>query len=232
MAVRRVNLGEPITAAGQNALIDQSNANADLGVDGMFWGSGSGGHTGGIQPTAGIAERFFELADPHAPGGTTPAYPIAWDSSGSEYITDTEADTFDVVDVFSRFRGRGRDDEAATEFDSGGTRGKHGSKGRVVQRNGQWEIEWMQPHALRVRANVNGPGDSCSPAGFTAGDSTVCIDSVEIIQPIAPALLMADVEISNNIYLWIGDNDAIISVEWNDITESWDVYQMDCAAEE
>lgn len=222
MAVPRVNLGEPITAAGQNSLIDQSNANADLNLAGGFWESGVTGHTGGLQPTAGINERFFELASSHAPGGTTAAYPSVWD--GEEYITDTDADTFDVVDVFKRFRGRERDEGPASETDSGGTRGKHGSIGRAVFRNGQWEIEWMQQHALRIRADVNEGG------GFTAGDSTITVNAVVVIQPIDVGLLMADVTVVNNTYLWVGDNDAVISAEWNDSTESWDAYAMDCAA--
>lgn len=175
----------------------------------------------------GITEKYFELQDDHAPGDTTPAYPRTWDRDGDEYVTDTDADTVDVVDVLKRFRGRGRDEEAPAEEDSGGTRGKHGSFLRAVKRHGQWEIDDMQPHAMWFKADVDESGDFTAP-------TDPAVDGVTVILPVDTALLMADVTQFSNTFLWDGDDDAVIVGNWNDEDDSTtdpDTNQMDCAAE-
>jgi len=167
----------------------------------------------------GTAVAHYELYDAHAPGGTSTAYVRPW--SGSDYVTDTAADKIEVVDVLKQFRGRARSAVPAAEDDVAGVRGKHGSFGMATLRNSQWEIDAMQPHATWIRALVY------DTDGFTGG-ATIAVDNVVVIQPVDTAILMADVTPANNIHLWDGDDNAKLTLAWNDQSESWDFVQMDC----
>jgi hypothetical protein len=218
--------GEYLTAAFLQQLTDLVNAASELGLSGPNWASGSGGPVAGYAPSSGASVRHFELSSSHAPGGTTAAYIRNWDSSEDDYVTDTSADTFDVVDPLKRFRGRERDEGPASEDDSGGTRGKHGSWGVAVYRHGQWEIEYMQPHALMIYCLVN------DASGFADTDATFGVDAIFVIQPTDTALLMADVgaSISNARLDWDGDDDAPMYLVWDDQDENWHPVQMKCKA--
>lgn len=183
---------------------------------------GRRGHRGRWFNRPGRRARHFELYDDLAPGGTPQAYPRPWDEDATDYATDTDEDTFEVVDVLKRFRGRGRDESASAEEDSGGTRGKHGSRGVAVKRHGQWEIEYLQPHATFLRCLVDESGD------FTTSTLTVDVDTVQVVQPTDKALLMADVTTVENIWEWAGLDDQRVIALWNDATEDWEMDMKKC----
>lgn len=209
MPIEPVQRGVLPETEHQNRLIAQCNANVTPDV---------------VRPSSATA-RHFELSSSHAPGGTTAAYPRNWDSGEDDYVTDTTADTFDVVDVLKRFRGRERDEGAPAEDDSGGTRGKHGSFGVAVYRHGRWEIEYVQPHATGIFCYVN------DASGFASTDSTFGVDAVVVIQPVDTALLMADVATISNARLdWDGDDNAPMYLWWDDADENWHGVQMKCKA--
>ncbi len=162
-----------------------------------------------------------ELYEALAPGGTAEAYPRAWGSDEDDYVSDTDADTFEVVDVFKQFRGRGRDETATAEDDSDGTRGKHGSFGRASRRHGRWELDRLQPHATGITCLVN-------DSSYTGGDITV--DTVVVTKPVKAALLMADVTSVVNRH-WDPDtveDDQPITAEWDDVLEKMAAIQEDC----
>ncbi len=156
--------------------------------------------------------KYFELSDPLEPGGTAPAFPRNW--NGTEYVTDTDTDTFDVVDVLERFRGRGRDfTDPANELE--------GSIGLAISRNGQWEIEHLQPHALFIVCAADG--------AFTSSTEPVSIKDVIVIQPVDTALLMEDPTITvDNPHDYEGSDGARIVGMWNDVLEVFELLQVDC----
>ncbi len=168
----------------------------------------------------GGSVRYFELYEAHAPGSTTQAYPRPWDNTAGDYVTDTSADTFPVVDVLGEFRGRAR----GVEY------GWDGSKGMAVQRHGQWEIEKLEKHAIRIICTVNEPSISGGEAGFCGTDSWITVDNVVVTQPVDTALLMAEVTQVFNLFDWEGDTGQTLEAEWNDAEERWDAAQKDCGA--
>lgn len=173
-------------------------------------------------PTRGGGDtaRRFELSSDHAPGNTTPAYPRNW--SGTAWVTDTSAAAISVVDVDSEYRGRGRDEGASAETDSGGTRGKHGSFVKATFRSGQYEIDSMSRHATHISCNAT--------ANWTISATTVAVDAVTVIQPTDLAILMDDVTAVYVVHNWDGDDDALIKAEWNDSQERWEMHAADCPA--
>lgn len=210
--------GELPSAAGHNAMRDMLGRTAS--GSGMLIDS-TGAHQRPLQSAAGARlEGYVELYDDLAPGGTAQAYPRS--HNGTAYATDLTADTFPVVDVQSRWRGRGRDGTAPAEDDSGGTRGKHGSFGHVVYRNGQWELDWLQPHAIGITCQVN-------DSSYASGD--IDVDTVVVTKPIKTALLTADVTSVLNRHSWDADtvdDDAPITAEWDDALERMAAIQEDC----
>ncbi len=213
--------GELPSAAGHNAMremLGRREAGPGMVVD------STGFHQRPMVSTR--LEKYVELYDDLAPGGTAQAYPRNWGSGVEEYVTDTDADTFEVVDVFSRFRGRGRDETAPAEDDSDGTRGKHGSFGRVVARNGQWELDWLQPHAEQITATVDDTGH------FDSGDTTITVDNVAVVAPVDAALLLTDVNQVYNIAKRIGVDNAVLTAEWNDGQERFDLDELEEQATE
>ena len=169
-----------------------------------------------------MAVRYFELYGSLAPGDTAQAYPRNWSSGAGDYVTDTGADTFPVVDVLNEFRGRARGVED----------GWAGSKGMAVKRHGQWEIEKLEKHAIRITCTVNEPEDSGGYAGFTSCDAWISVDNVVVTQPVDTALLMFDVTQVFNLFDWDGDDNQTLEAEWNDSEEQWDGAQKDCGTVE
>ena len=163
------------------------------------------------QPGAQRREVMFELYDAMAPDDlAVQAYPRLWD--GTEYVTDYTANTFPVIDQFSRFRGRGKDDLVSPD--------NAGSRGMAVRRYGVWMIEYLQPHATWITCVVD-------ESAYTAGPITV--DAVVVTQPVHTALLMAAVTEVENIHKWDPvDDDATVQASWNDVEFRWDAVQMDC----
>ncbi len=229
--IERVKLEDPLSAAHTNQLVDAANANAEPGIAGGMWSSGVHGATAAILPDVSTATRYIELYDALAPGGTAQAYIRNWDSDTSAYVTDTDFDTFEVVDVLNRHRGRARSGTPASENDSGGTRGKHGSFGRAVYRSGRWEIEELEAHALLLVATVNEPDDSSDAGvGFATSDTTIDVDAVTIVQPTDQAIIMDDIELVYNVHDWEGDDNARLVAFWNDATEQWEAIMVNCPA--
>jgi hypothetical protein len=222
MTLPHVDVGDPPIAAEQNALIDRAIRNTTLDVTGLAWSSGALGQTIGPPPQVGQKGRHFELYDSLAPGGTPQAYPRPWDEDANDYATDTAADTFEVVDALKRFRGRARDEGASAEDDSGGTRGKHGSRGIAMMRHGRLEIEYLQPHATFLTCLVNEASD------FTTSTEPVDVDNVQVVQPTDKALLMADVTSVVNIWDWAGLNNQRVKALWNDSAEQWEMDMKKC----
>ena len=158
--------------------------------------------------------RYFELKDALGPGETVAAYPREWDDDEGDYVTDTTADTFNVVDVLERFRGRGKNE----------SEGIDGSKGIAVLRNGQWEIDHLQPHALLIvcRSEDNVQGEDIS--GFI-----VTVGSVKVVSPVKTALLMIEpLTTVTNPHFWDIPEDGRIVAMWNDETENYEILQVDC----
>ncbi len=214
--------GELPSAAGHNAmreLLGRTASGATVLVD-------STGTHHRRQPSSGDTrlEGYVELYEALAPGGTAQAYPRSW--NGTAYVTDLTADTFAVVDVLKQWRGGGRDGTASAEDDSGGTRGKHGSFGRVVYRNGQWELDWLQPHAKQITATVNDTGH------FDSSDTTITVDAVAVVAPVDAALLLTDVNQVYNIAKRIGVDNAVVTAEWNDGQERFDLDELEEQATE
>lgn len=168
------------------------------------------------QPGARRREVMFELYEPLAPGGTALAYPRPWD--GTEYVTDYTADTFPVVDQFSRWRGRGKDDLVSPD--------DFGSRGLAVVRYGVLMIEYLQQHATWITCKVNDPS-------YTGGPITV--DTVVVTKPVHTALLTIAVTKIQNIHGWDPvDDNAVVQASWNDKIDlptypAWDGVQIDCA---
>lgn len=222
MAIQRVGQDDPLSAGHTNSIVDQVNANRELGITNMMTQSGSTGTVGGYVP-GGQRVRYFELSSALSPGSTAGAYIRNWDSEEEEYVTDLEADTFDVVDVLKEYRGRERDEGPDDEDDSGGTRGKHGSFGQAIQRHGQWEIEKLEPAALLIECLVDEAGD------FETSAEEINIDAIVVIQPRGTAILMADVSaVENTTFDWEGDDDAPLYLLWHDVEEEWRPFQMRC----
>lgn len=178
------------------------------------------------KPAAISRERMFELSADHAPGGTTTAYPREWGSEG--YETDYEAGLLTLYDPEKRFRGRGYDSSIEAVTDDNGKRGRYGSRGKAVYRNGRWEIEWLQPHATVLSCVV------LDEDGFVEGDSTIGIDVIIVIAPVRSALLMknAGPTVSNERLDWDGDTGAPMYLLWDDAVAEYHPLQMKCPATE
>lgn len=163
---------------------------------------------------------MIELYDAMAPDDSfRQAYPRLWNSTIPGWVTDYTADTFPVLDVLSRFRGRGKDSLISPD--------DWGSRGLVVFRHGRWEVEYLQPHATWITCKVN-------DSSYTGGPITV--DAVVVTQPVHTALLMAAVTEIHNIHQWDPvDDNATVQASWNDKIDppdypGWDGVQIDCAA--
>ena len=208
--------GELPSAAGHNAmreLLGRTASGAAVLVD------STGAHHRRQPSVDSRLEGYVELYEALAPGGTAQAYPRSW--NGTAYVTDLTADTFAVVDVLKQWRGRGRDGTASAEDDSGGTRGKHGSFGHVVARNGQWELDDLSPHATGITCQVN-------DSSYASGD--IDVDTVVVTKPVKIALLMDDVTSVVNRH-WDADtvdDDDPITAEWDDVLEKMAAIQEDC----
>ncbi|KKN18570.1 hypothetical protein LCGC14_0954350 [marine sediment metagenome] len=172
------------------------------------------------QPGHQRREVMFELYDAMAPDDSfRQAYPRLWDNTNSEWVTDYTAATFPVLDVLSRFRGRGQGDLVSPD--------DWGSRGLALFRHGRLEVEYLQPHATWITCKVN-------DSAYTAGPITV--DAVVVTQPVLTALLMAAVTEIHNIHQWDPvDDNATVQASWNDKIDppdypGWDGVQIDCAA--
>ncbi len=221
MTLEHVERGR-LLLSEQNRLIDQVNANTPVGAAGAAWASGSHGAVLLVPPRRGAIYKYFELYDSLAPGNSAEAYPMDWDADTGLYVTDTDEDTFTVYDVGGRHRGRGRDEGASAENDSGGTRGKHGSKGLTVYRNGRWEIEWLQEHAQWIICLV--------ASDFVTGDANISVDTVVVTGPTDVALLMSDVTEVDNLHSWAGAAGQTLQARWDDSYELWRAAQKDCGS--
>lgn len=195
-----------------NGMVDQINANTPPGAAGASWSSGSHGAVLLMHPRGRNAFRYFELYDSLAPGGTAEAYPMEFDSDSGLYITQLDEDTFPVIDVGSRFRGRARGVES----------GWDGSKGLAIFRNGAWEIEWLQDHAIWAVCLVS--------SKFEEGDGFISVYSVSVIGPTDQALLMGSVTQAVNIHGWSGGFNQTLQIRWRDDDEEWIAVQKDCGS--
>jgi hypothetical protein len=195
-----------------NSLVDQTNANTPPGAAGAFWASGSHGSVLLYPPRGGSRFKYFELYDSLAPGGTSQAYPMEFDSDSGLYVTQLSEDTFPVIDVGSRFRGRARGVES----------GWDGSKGLAINRNGGWEIEWLQDHAIWALCLVS--------SKFETDDEFISVDTVSVIGPTDQALLMFSVTQALNIHDWSGGFNQVLQIRWDDGNERWIAVQKDCGS--
>ncbi len=211
MTIRHVERGR-LLLAEQNRLIDQVNANTPPGGGGASWSPGSHGAVLLVRPRGGSAFQYFELYDSLAPGGSAEAYPMEYDDDSGLYVTDLTQDTFTVWDAGSRFRGRARGVES----------GWDGSKGLAVYRDGNWQIEWLQPHATWIVCLVYDK--------FEITDTWILVDTVGVTGPTDSALLMGSVSQVANIHEWSGGDGQTLQAVWNDSDERWDAVQKDCGS--
>ncbi len=221
MTIPHVQPGR-LSKAEQDRLIDQVNANTPVGAAGAPWQSGTAGSVLGLPPRGGQPYQYFELYDSLAPGGYAEAYPMEWDEDSGLYVTDLDADTFTVYDVGGRFRGRARSDDPDDEDDSDGLRGKHGSQGMAVERNGNWEIEWLQPHATWIVCLVYDK--------FETDTTWILVDTVSVIGPTDQALLMESVTQAKNIFEWSGGEGQTLMIQRDDANGYWVAVQKDCGS--
>ena len=159
--------------------------------------------------------RHFELKTALTPGGSATAHPQDW--NGTAYVTDTAAAReFTVEDVRVIFRGRGKDllaDPLA------------GSMGKAVLRNGQWEIDELTPHALKLSVAVDDATDVAS------GDASFNVDTAVVMQPTGAIIVDHDPAADFTVYNVYADDlndDAYITVEWNEATDHWEVANITC----
>lgn len=195
-----------------NSLVDQTNLNMPPGAAGAFWASGSHGPVLLYPPRGGTPFRYFELYGSLAPGGSAEAFPMEFDSDSGLYITQLEEDTFTVIDVGSRFRGRAR----------GVEEGWDGSKGLAIFRNGEWEIEWLQDHATWALCLVS--------SKFETDDEFISVDTVSIIGPTDQALEMSNITQAKNIFEWSGGFGQTLMIQWDDANTYWVAVQKDCGS--
>ena len=222
--------GELPSAAGHNAMRDMLGRQHTAP---LLVSDSTGMHQRRIGEEDGEEFQYFELYDALAPAGSAEAYPMNWDNDSSSYVTDLLADTITVYDVpptdntpplDGRHRGRARDETAPAEHDLTGLykvllRGRHGSQGLAIWRNGRWEICWLQPHATWLTCQVD-------ESSFTGG-STIAVDTVVITEPVDTALAQADIVEVQNIHGWTDiSDDAVLQAVWNDSTELWDAVQV------
>jgi hypothetical protein len=165
-------------------------------------------------PRGGTPFRYFELYDSLAPGGTAQAFPMEFDSDSGLYVTQLNEDTFPVIDVGSRFRGRARDTMESPDED--------GSKGLAIFRNGEWEIEWLQDHATWALCLVS--------SKFEIDDEFIPVDTVSIIGPTDQALEMSNITQAKNIFGWSGGFGQTLMIQWDDGNEHWIAAQKDCGS--
>jgi len=154
--------------------------------------------------------RAFELKDAHTPGATSTAYLRTWDGDSYETDTDTE---FEAVDERGVFRGRAKDAYSSPHDE--------GSLGEAVLRNGQWEITWMTPHALKIQGAAVGD--------FTASSTT--IDGVTVMQPSGAIIVDQDPAAAMTVYdifNWDGSEDDLIIAVWNENTDHWEIQEIVC----
>ncbi len=170
--------------------------------------------------------RYFELKDDLTPGGTADAYRLQWDETASDwerFDADPPNDDYDEVEVFDGLgttRGKGADDDATPDP----------LTGTIVQARrvgDQWHIVAAQPWPLRVRGLLT--------AALATTDATFKIDGVVILSPIGAIdikhLLDASDELTvSNTHDWEGDDNGNCRAEWNEDSEVWEAYQVDCPA--
>lgn len=185
---------------------------------GHMLGPGSSSDSRGVSyvppPPGEVVEvRHIELSDDldPTPGGTADAYPRNW--NGTAYVTDLTATPFEVVDVLGIYRGRGRNSFSQT-WD--------GSKGRAVLRNGQWEIEELQPHATEITCLID------MAAGLVTTDVNITVDTATIMSPVGAIWAFGLVTSVLNKHDFAGDDDGVVTAKWNEDTDQYEAVQVNC----
>jgi hypothetical protein len=156
-------------------------------------------------------EKYIELKDNLSPGGVADAYERPW--NGSQYVTNLSGTPFEVVDVLGIFRGRGVNSYSQTW---------NGSRGRVVRRNGQWELDALQPHALAIKCQVNMVG------GLATTDTNIIVANVTISHPIGGLLATGLVGSLPNTFNFESDHGGVVWAEWNEDQVRFEPVQVIC----
>lgn len=178
-------------------------------------------------PLADSEERwqYFELKADLTPGSSADAYFLRDDGAGGLERIDSDPpnETWreaEVKDLLGITRGKGADDDASPDP-------LDGTKLLARPVGDEWHIVAAQPWPLRIRGQLT--------AALATTDSTFTIDNVQVMSPIGAIdvghILDASDEVTvSNTHTWEGDDNGVVRAEWNENTQLWEAYQVDCPA--
>lgn len=165
---------------------------------------------------AGTSRRHFELKDAHTPGATSTAYNQDWD--GANWVADADTE-FLVTDVKEIYRGRAKAAYAAPH--------DAGSLGTAVFNHEtlRWEMEWLQPHALRIYG--------LTKVAVAAVDGTFGIDGHHVMQPSGSIIVdqdpNGDITIQNT-FACVADENGKVEASWDENDAHWKGDAIACPA--